>query len=112
MCINSSFFTFIFAVLLPVLSRHILSFSMRLQRFLENEHKAEVSSAYNVKLLEIRALWSRARWASREEHLSQSNYIGFDSFFSSLGQICTATRTSRLSACGVSMFLAELICTS
>jgi len=34
------FFTFIFAVLLPVLSRHILSFSVWLQQFLKNEHKA------------------------------------------------------------------------
>jgi len=40
------FFTFIFAVLLPVLSRHILSFSVWLQRFLQNEHSAGASSEY------------------------------------------------------------------
>jgi len=58
-----------------------------------------------VKLLEIRALWRRAKWASREEHLRPSNYIGLDINFNSLGKICIST--SGLSACGVSVFLAE-----
>jgi len=58
-----------------------------------------------VKLLEIRALWCRARCTNREEHLRPSNYIGLDIYFNSLRQICITT--PGLSACGVSIFLAE-----
>ena len=49
--------------------------------------------------------WHRAWWASREEHLSSSNYIGLDFYFNNLGQICIPT--SGLSACGVACFYAR-----
>jgi len=70
----------------------------------EKEHKAEASSAYYVHKVEIRALCYRTRWAS------PSNYIGLDIYFNNLGQICIPT--SGLSACSVSIFLTEPLCTS
>ena len=54
--INCSFYIY-FAVLLPLLSRNILSFSVITAILEKNEHKAEASSTQYVKLLEIRALW-------------------------------------------------------
>ena len=68
------------------------------------------TSVRKVSLVEIRALWRRARWASREEHIRPSNCIGLDIYFNSIWQICIPT--SELSACAVSVFLADPFCTS
>jgi len=65
-------------------------------------HQARRLPIMHVKLLEIRALWRRARWANREEYLRLSNYIGLDIYFNSLWQFCIPT--AGLSACGVSVF--------
>ena len=88
MCINCSFFTFIFAVLLPAMSTYILSFYV----------------ITYVKLLEIWVLWHRARWPTREEHLCPSNYNGLDIYFNSLGQICIPTSGLSVTVSGVSVF--------